>query len=114
MSARGRMVHRAAVERNTASGTDDYGHPVAPVFEALATVPCFAWSTSRTEVVDGGKYAKVESLKMLLPLDADVTEADEIAGVTDRQGNTILDGRLKIEGLQRKHRHFEATLQRVQ
>lgn len=112
--SRGTMTMRADVERNTASGTDAHGHPVAPVFTALATLPCFVWSTARREVADGGKTALVEDLRAMFPLGADVAEGDEIAKVTDRQGTVLLTGRLRIAALQRKHRHLEAALDRVQ
>lgn len=112
--SRGRMTMRAAVERNGAAGTDDYGHPVAPVFAAHATLACFVWSNQRRAVVDGDKTATVEDLRAVFPLDADIGEADEIASVTDRQGSVLLSGRFRIDALQRKHRHLEATLVRVQ
>lgn len=105
---------RAVVERNTASGTDAYGHPVPPVFGPHATLPCFVWSTQRRTVADGDKTALVEDHRALFPLGADVTEADEIASVTDRRGAEILSGRFRIEAIQRKHTHLEAALERVQ
>ena len=105
---------RADIERNTASGTDAHGGPVAPVFTAVATVPCWVWSRSRREAVDGVKTALVEDLRALFPLGADVAERDEIAKVTDRQGAELLSGRFRIEALQRKHGHVEAALLRVQ
>jgi hypothetical protein len=107
------MTMRAVVERNSASGTDTYGHPVAPVFAAHATLPCFVWSSQRREVVDGDKTATVEDLRAVFPLGADILEADEIASVTDRQGSEILSGRARIDALQRKHRHLEAALVKV-
>ncbi len=44
MSARGKRTMRALVERDTATGTDEFGHPVRPSFSVLDTVPCWAWS----------------------------------------------------------------------
>lgn len=108
------MTMRAEIERNTATGSDAYGHPVAPVFEAHATVPCWVYSRSRREVVDGAKTAHVEDLRALFPVNADVRERDEIARVTDRQGNELLSGRLRIEALRRKPSHLDAVLDRVQ
>ncbi|MFQ5775860.1 MAG: hypothetical protein ACE5GS_15160 [Kiloniellaceae bacterium] len=105
---------RADVERNTATGTDAYGHPVAPVFAAVATIPCWVYSRTRREVANGVKTALVEDLRALFARDADVRERDEIARVADRQGNELLAGRLRIEALQRKPGHIEAVLERVQ
>ena len=104
---------RAEVERNTAPGDDAWGNPVAPVFTAVATLPCFVWSRARREVVDGKKTAIIEDLRAMFPLGADIAERDEIARVTDRIGTEILAGRFRIEAIQRKHRHLEAALERV-
>jgi hypothetical protein len=108
------MTMRADIERNTASGTDTYGHPVAPVFTALASLPCFIWSRARREVTDGGKTALVEDLRAIFPLTADVQERDEIASVKDRLGAELMSGRFRLAAIQRKHRHIEAALERVQ
>ena len=105
---------RADVERDTASGTDAYGLPVKPVFTALATIPCFVYSRQRREVVDGDKSALVEDMRALFALDANVAEGDEFSNVKDRLGVVILSGRFQLETLQRKHRHLEAGLLRVQ
>lgn len=105
---------RADVERNTASGTDAWNNPVAPSFTALGTYPCWVWSKSGREIVDGEKTAAVEDLRIMLPLGTDVREDDEIARITDRKGTELIPGRLKIDAPpQRKHRHIEAPLQRV-
>ncbi len=113
MSARGRMTMRADVERNTASGTDAHGHPVAPVFAAHETIPCFVWFNSSRDVVDGDKQAIIKDARAMFPLKADVTEADEIASIKDRKGNVIIAGRFSIDAIEPKHDHVEALLERV-
>ena len=111
----GRLTHRAQVERNVAAGADDWGGPMPPDFQPLhAALPCFVWSNNSRELVDGAKTAMIEDLRAMFALGADVREADEIVAVTDRAGNTIVAGRLKIEGpVQFKHNHLEAALQRI-
>lgn len=111
----GRLTMRAAVERNQAVATDDWGGPVAPDFQSIGDpLPCFVWSRSSRELVDGGKTAMIEDMRALFALDADIREADEIASVTDRAGAEIIPGRLKVEGPpQRKHTHVEVALQRI-
>lgn len=111
----GRLTMRAAVERNQAAGTDDWGNPAPPDFQSIgAPVPCFAWSNSSRELVDGGKTAMIEDMRAMFALGADIREADEIAGITDRAGTVIIAGRLKVEGpVQRKHTHLEVALQRI-
>lgn len=111
----GRLTHRARVERNTASGTDSWGGPAAPVFTVLHNaLPCFAFSQSARELVDGAKTAMIEDLRIMIARDADLAEGDELVSITDRLGRVIIPGRLKVEGpVQFKHTHCEAALQRI-
>jgi hypothetical protein len=111
----GRLTMRARVERNTASGTDSWGNPVAPVFTVLhVALPCFVHSKSSRELVDGAKTAMIEDLRVMVSRTADLAEGDEITAVSDRNGNVLIPGRLKVEGpVQFKHTHREAALQRI-
>lgn len=111
----GRLTMRARVERNTASGTDSWGGPVEPVFTVLHNaLPCFVYSKSSRELVDGAKTAMIEDLRVMIAADADLAEGDEITAVSDRNGAVIIPGRLKVEGpVQFKHNHREAALQRI-
>jgi hypothetical protein len=111
----GRLTMRARVERNTASGTDSWGGPVEPVFTVLHNaLPCFVYSNSSRELVDGAKTAMIEDLRIMIALGADLAEGDEIVSVSDRNGTVIITGRLKVEGpVQFKHNHREAALQRI-
>ena len=107
---------RADVERNTASGTDGYGHAVKPSYTTLATVACWIYAdqgVSDVHVVDTKKTGDVSQWRGLFPLDADIIEADEIANIKDRLGVTIIPGRFTIDGIFRKHRHIEIALLRV-
>lgn len=111
----GRLTMRALVERNAAVTTDNWGQPVAPAFAPIGgPLPCFVWSNSSRELVDGQKSAMLEDMRAMFKLGADVREDDEIASVTDRKGAVIIPGRLKVEGpVQRKHTHLEAALRRI-
>ena len=110
----GRLTMRAVVERNTATGKDAWGQPVAPNWSTIGTVRCFAWSNQSRELVDGDKTAMVEDMRMLVGLGADLAEDDEITAITDAKGNVLIPGRLRVEGpVQRKHTHKEAALKRV-
>lgn len=110
----GRLTMRAAVQRNTATGADAWGNPVAEVFAPLATLPCFVWSNTAREIKDGDKLARVEDLRAMFTLNADIRAEDEISAITDRAGAVIIPGRLRIEGPpQRKHTHLEAALKRI-
>ena len=111
----GRLTMRAEVKRNTASGADAWGNPVTPVFTALhAALPCFVWSNSARELVDGAKTAMIEDMRAMFAPGADLAEGDEIVAVSDRDGNVIIPGRLRVEGpVQWKHNHLEAALRRI-
>ncbi len=113
MSARMRMIMRAIVERNTATGKDDFGQPVKPDFTAHGTFPCWAWSSSDREVVDGAKSANVETFNAIFPKGADVAEGDVIVNITNRRGVILCPGRFQIETMQFKHDHLEADLEAV-
>ncbi|MEL6485643.1 MAG: hypothetical protein AAFQ13_00670 [Pseudomonadota bacterium] len=110
-----RLTMRAAVERDTATGTDAWGGPVAPSFTALHdALPCFVWSRSSREMIDGQKTAMIEDLRIMVALGTDLAEGDEITAVSDATGTVIIPGRLKVEGaVQFKHNHLEAALQRI-
>lgn len=111
----GRLTHRATVERNQATGEDSWGGPAAPQFVLIQQdMPCFVYSKSSRELADGAKTALIEDLRIMIGLHADLRPGDEIFSVTDRMGNIVVDGRLKVEGpVQYKHNHREASLQRI-
>lgn len=111
----GRLTMRAQVERNQATGRDQWNQPAAPDFAAVGDpLPCFVWSEKSAEIVDGVKTAMVGDFRALFALGADINEADELDGVKDRAGVVLIDGRLRVEGpVERKHTHLEANLKRV-
>lgn len=117
----GRLTMRARVERNTATGTDSWNNPVAPVFTVLHNaLPCFVYSNASgasrdsREVVDGTKTVLIQDMRIMIALGADLAAGDEITAVSDRAGTVIIPGRLKVEGpVQFKHNHREAALQRI-
>ena len=110
----GRLTMIALLERNTALASDTWNNPVAATFAPLAALPCFAWSQTAREIQDGGKLARIEDLRVMFALEADVRGDDEISAITDRQGAVLIAGRLRVEGpVQRKHTHLEAALKRI-
>lgn len=115
MTARQTMTHRALIERYTAGAADDSGNPSPGVWAtAVASQPCRLYSTTSREAISEDRTAVVVDLKIMLPLDADVTEDDRINGITDRNGGTILDGLAAFAGeLLHKGDHREASLTRV-
>lgn len=111
----GRLTMRAQVLRNQASTRDSWGQPVAadmqPVGDPLA---CFVWSTMTQDNVNDDRAARIEEVRGLFALGADLAAGDELESVTDRAGGVVHFGRLKVEGpVQFKHTHMEANLKRI-
>lgn len=111
----GRLTMRATVERDLATAKDAWGGELAPAFAPIGSeVPCFIWSEKAQDVTDASKVAEVEDLRGLFALGADLEPNDEISAVTNRRGEVLLPGRLRVMGpVQRKHTHLEAQLRRI-
>ncbi len=107
------MTMRMVIERNTETGKDDYNNPLPPVWSAWETVPCYAWSQSRKELVDGDKTVVIEDLRALIPVSTDLTESDRVARIEDRLERTLFSGPLDIEAVQRMPHHQELMLEKT-
>lgn len=107
------MVHRCTVERATA-GTDAWGNPAIPAWAThLPALPCRAWYSAGREVTDAGKTAVVEDRRMIVPRDTDVREDDRVAAVTNRKGEMLFPGPMRIESVGRRRDHLDLHLQAV-
>ena len=91
------MVQRAQVRRDANAGTRDRNNqPAAPDWHDLpARLPCWLWSKEERQV-DGALNAKVGTLRLGVPLHADITTADQITGIYDRLGNPVLGHTCRI------------------
>ena len=107
------MTMRAIVERNATVTKDAYGGAQPPDWQPHATLPCWAWSKAKKLSLDGQKGALLQDLRCAFPASADVTEADRLARIEDRQGALLVPGPLSILTLQRRRGHVEAMLERV-
>ena len=109
-----RLTMRAAVERIVATGNDGWGQPVTPDFQPYAELPCFAYTPSSRDLIDGDKVASVQDVRIMVAVGSDIEDSDEIAGITDRAGNVLFGGRYRVDGpVQFKHNHLEAPLRKV-
>lgn len=110
---RGAVVDGAPL--GDAPTVDDWSNALPPVFQPVgAPVACFIYSKTARELVDDTKTARIEDVRGLFSLRADIMEGDEITNITDRRGVVLIPGRLKVEGpVQHKHTHREAALQRI-
>ena len=115
--SRGAMTMRAIVERNTASGTDAFNNPVAPVFEAVSSepIPCRAWIRARnTLTLNTEQVVMVEERHAIVPLSADVEIGDRLQNITDRLGNELFPGPLLVEGKLPRSNHYDLLLKVVE
>lgn len=108
-----KFIHLCTTQRSGA-GTDDWGNPAAPVWvDHLTDLPCRVWaSAGREAVTDNTTVVVVEDLRLLCPLDSDVTETDQVSIVTSR-GDTILAGPVQIRSVLRHTDHLELLLTRI-
>ncbi len=108
------MIHRATVERNTATTTDDYGHPVKPVWGAHLTISCRVYHDKKRLAIDGDKIATIQTPRIAFPLSVDVTKNDRVTAVKDRNGTTLWGDTYEINEVVRLVDHYEAELRAVE
>ena len=114
MTARSRMSQRALIQRSTSAGTDDYGNPLPGTWSThIESLPIWLYSSTEREAVSEETTAVVADLRAMVPLDADVTEQDRIAGIVDRAGNVVEPATLGIETVLYQRSHRQLTLSRV-
>ncbi len=108
---RSQMTHRCLIERNTQTGTDPQGNALAPTWSThLSDQACKLWQRPDDEIIDGRRTVVAESIRLVLPVATDVTEADRVNGVTDRRGATVLAGVMNIRSVVKKASHLELSL----
>lgn len=104
------MTHRALVERRTDS---DGRYDVLTWGTYVAAQPCWLWEKGGVESVAPERTAVVSSISILVPLDADVRPTDRINGVVNRNGVTILGGKVNVLDRLVKHDHALLLCERV-
>ena len=110
--ARSSMTMRAYVQRSTVA-KDAYRNPLPPSWSALSTTSGFFWSEASDEVINN-KTVIVERLKGFLPVGTDITAADRLEKVTDRNGTTIFAGDLEVLSVQRIKTHLEVVVRKAE
>jgi hypothetical protein len=82
-----------SIYRDMNAGQEDAGGQTPPPdWELVATeVPCRATVTAAVEPVDAEKTVVVEDRRVALPLDTDVTEADQLGAITFEDGTVITE-----------------------
>lgn len=114
-SSRAGYTHICTVERDANLETSDaWGGQKTPEWKNhLTELPCRAWTNAAREPVDEEKTATYEDRRLSVELETDVTEADRIASVTDKNGNTVFAGPMNIEGVLNYPDHMELILEHI-
>lgn len=100
--ARRRMRHRCTIQRNASRGTstNPWGADDTADWQShLTNLPCWFWQEGRGSrtVMDSDKVVEISVKRVMVPLDADVTEDDRVLSVTDRLGATVATGPMRID-----------------
>ena len=110
------FTHRVTILRDSATGTDDGGQPVAAVWDDYLEVPClgFVLPTPREQgkwAVDTSKTAMLEDRRVLVDLDTDVTFADQLGDVKDSDGQVVFAGPMVIRSMFRRPAYLELAVE---
>ncbi len=108
------FIHRATVQRNSETGTDAHGHPLVAVWAFHLTLDCRVYTNKKLLVVDGDKQATEATLRIAYRLGADITRADQITAIKDRNNGSLYSETYAIKQIVRKNDHFEADLKEIE
>jgi hypothetical protein len=113
-ASRANLIHRARIERDANGGdVNEVGAVDAPDWQPFDTLTrCRFWVNTGREVLDATASAVDEDMRMIVPLDTDVTEQDRIAAVYYRS-DTIAAGPIGIRAVVRRRDHLELFLVRI-
>jgi hypothetical protein len=107
------MIHRAALERDMASGDDIYGQPLPPDWQPVGVLPCRAYSTQAREVTDPGGETVIVDVRALFPRAADVRHGDRIVSISTRLAVVIWPGPFAVDTVVPRSDHHEVMLRRI-
>ncbi len=113
-----RMTHRALVERDGTTARDGYGAKQTPSWAShIASQRCFFY---RERGASGGEErersrgtVQLDALRIMVPLGTDITAADRINGITERDGTVVEAGYMSVTAVTTAHNHLEVRLEKV-
>lgn len=112
VASRVALTHRCDVERDSATDSS-WGGPGEPDWEShIRDLPCYVSTSAAREPIDADRTVVVEDLRMLAPVDTDITERDRIGDVTER-GDVVFPGPMGVEAVLRFPTHLELVLERI-
>lgn len=114
IASRANLIHRTRIERDANAGTlNAAGAVQAPNWQPYPDLtPCRFWTNTGRELLDATVTAVDEDMRMVVPLDTDVTERDRLAGVCYR-GSFIATGPIGIRAVVHRQDHLELFLVRI-
>lgn len=116
-SVRRRMTHRVVIERDTTTARNPHGGKSTPTWsEHLPALPCFFYREKRSSSEESERTRGTihhDMLRLLVPLGTDITEADRLNGVTERDGTVIEAGPMNITSVLHSHTHLELRVEKV-
>ena len=102
------MTMRAFAQRNSAT-RDAGGHLNVPVWEMLATIPCYVWAKRGDTFHKGELSADETRYGAIVPLGTDITSEDRFEKVHDR-ASTELFPTMYIDAVLPRKDHLELKM----
>ena len=110
MSARNRMVHRAATERDVAGLQRDlYNHPITSAQPVLTRQPCYWQQSMESRINDDEILITIARHTIFAPLDADMIEGDRITSIRDRRDRVLQGLSLRVRTIVQRADHLEIS-----
>lgn len=104
-----------SIYRDMNAGQEDAGGQTPPPdWELVATeVPCRATVTAAVEPVDAEKTVVVEDRRVAVPVDTDVTEADQLGAIAFEDGTVKFPGPMNVRGVYAYSDHLELVVEQI-
>lgn len=108
------LTHLCTIERNANAATaNGRGNPTSPNWQPSATnVACRYYTTGGRERAEAETTYVAEEMRLLVPVDTNVTERDRIGDITDR-GTVIVGGPVGIRVVHHRRDFLELALVQI-
>ena len=108
-----KLKHTCTILRDAnAATTNPRGNQNPPNWQPHATlVPCFYWTASgREQAADADQIVNVETQRLVLALNTDISKDDMVSAIVDEYGATTVAGPIQIHAVLHNLDHIEAVL----
>lgn len=109
------LDHLTTVQRDANAGQlNSVGAQASPSWsDHLTGLICHAWTNAGREQIDATTSVVVEDMRCIVELGTDITEQDRLNGVTDADGNPVINGLIGIRAVIARADHLELILVRL-